>query len=220
MLSLTVATTLSSMSISDAMSLIKALDGNSTPAQWEKAESAALQLATHTMPCLSGGFSPIVMCVFGCGWGGSILMFCEGLMGRSGPLIGASMAAMMPVAAAWTIAGTSTQCAHLMDQLNKQRMMNLRSHERLTALETALRQQNNGKGLGFTVQGILLDHRMLSQIGLAIVSIFSTIIPGVLLLRYQTVNDCSLSDTQVSRQTGCGHSKHLKIICCNHLSNL
>lgn len=72
----------------------------------------------------------------------------------------------MPVFMAWPLAATSTQCASLVELLNTQRLLNLKLHDRLQTLETALRQLNKGKGLGFMVKGryIVLDTRILQQV--------------------------------------------------------
>lgn len=98
---------------------------------------------------------------------------------------------------AWPLAQTSTACSDLMDYLNAQRTQNLNLHERLSALETALRQHNKGKGLGFVVGGIVVDVRLLSQAFLGIFSVLSTVIPLIMLLRPADPEECALTDLQV-----------------------
>lgn len=98
---------------------------------------------------------------------------------------------------AWPLAQTSTACSDLMDYLNIQRTQNLNLHERLSALETALRQHNKGKGLGFVVGGIVVDVRLLSQAFLGIFSVLSTVIPLIMLLRPADLEECALTDLQV-----------------------
>ena len=110
-------------------------------------ETSALELATNnTMPCLSAGWSGIVVGMWGIGWISAMLLFCDGLTGRTTQLVGAGVMTLVSLLIAWPLAQTSTQCSNLIDHLNKQRMFNLALHERLTALETALRQHNMGKG--------------------------------------------------------------------------
>ena len=84
--------------------------------------------------------------MWGIGWISAMLLFCDGLTGRTTQLVGAGVMTLVSLLIAWPLAQTSTQCSNLIDHLNKQRMFNLALHERLTALETALRQHNMGKG--------------------------------------------------------------------------
>eukprot|EP01046_Picozoa_sp_COSAG06_P010027 COSAG06_NODE_539_length_14478_cov_12.490716_2_plen_620_part_00 len=168
MLSLHLATALGTDAIAEAMADIRALEHDdadittatssntvlSSPTsatamkerEWDTAETSALELATNTMPCLSAGWSGIVVGMWGIGWISATLLFCDGLTGRTTQLVGAGVMTLVPLLIAWPLAQTSTQCSNLIDHLNKQRMFNLALHERLTALETALRQHNMGKG--------------------------------------------------------------------------
>eukprot|EP01043_Picozoa_sp_COSAG02_P065530 COSAG02_NODE_9922_length_2074_cov_1.895190_2_plen_188_part_00 len=154
-------------------------------------------LATDTMPFLSAGWAGIALGMWGVGWIGALLSFCEGVTGRWKPLLGAAIAALTPLLIAWPLANTSTQSANLMDHLNMQRTLDLNLHDRLSVLETALRQSNKGRGLGFVVASVVVDSRMLSQAMLAVISVMSTVIPLVIVLRTVESTNCALSDLQV-----------------------
>lgn len=216
LLSLHVAAALSRDAIAEAMASIRKLkqvspsslneeargrlfrSQSSCPEQeWTRVESLTLRLATDTMPCLSAGWARIALGMWGVGWIGGLLSFAEGVTGRWRPLVAAAVAAITPMLIALPLADTSTKCAELMDHLNMQRTLNLNLHDRLSVLETALRQSNKGKGLGFVVANMVIDSRMIAQALLGVISIMSTVIPLVIVLRATESTECVLNDLQV-----------------------
>ena len=55
-------------------------------------------------------------------------------------LFAAAVCSLVPLAVAWPLAGTSTACEYLLDALNRKRLEDLGHHDRVEALETALRE--------------------------------------------------------------------------------
>jgi hypothetical protein len=109
------------------------------------------------------------------------------------------------------LARTSDYCDKLMSQLNTKRVRNLADNDlgvqlhvnqHLTALETALAKQNNGKGLGFVAFGMVLNKRTLSQMSVIVSSAVSTVLPVIMLLQPRATSsateDCSLDTAQAA----------------------
>jgi hypothetical protein len=74
---------------------------------------------------------------------------------------------LLPLYFSRSVARISTACQALLTQLNLVRMGDLSHHSRLLALETALRNLNQQQGLGIVLglTGVVLDTKMLKQIG-------------------------------------------------------
>jgi hypothetical protein len=157
LLSLHVAATLARDAIQEVAKRIQAVDLKSGEA-WQRVEKGALHLAKDIMPCLSDGWGPMVLYTFVMSWSLAFgvlaeVIITDSVSGKVKATLGGMAIAFYPFAMAWPLAATSTQCSKLLEDLNQKRMADLSEHERLYALETALRQLNNGKGLGFIVLG-------------------------------------------------------------------
>ena len=205
MLSLHVAATLCADAIAEVMNGVRTVSDSVQDGRWEAVETAALRLAKDTMPCLSDGWGKFVACSFVASWLFAFGILAEILLSTDiGRMLRASVfggvIVCVPFAIGWPLASTSTQCKKLMEHLNTKRLNNLSEHGRLYALETALRQLNDGKGMGFLVFGVVVDTRLLSQVFLGIFSLASTSIPMIFLLKPsdQTAPSCALTDSQAA----------------------
>ena len=108
-------------------------------------------------------------------------------------LFAAAVCSLVPLAVAWPLAGTSTACEYLLDALNRKRLEDLGHHDRVEALETALRQLNRGKGLGFTLFGTVISHHVLKQLFAPLVTLGSPLLT-FLSLAEAPAGHCALSD--------------------------
>ena len=110
-------------------------------------------------------------------------------------LFAAVICALVPLAVAWPLAGTTSRCEYLLDALNRKRLEDLAYHERVEALEVALRQLNRGKGLGFMLGGIVISHHVIKQLFAPLLTLGSPILT-FLSLSEHSGGHCVLSDAE------------------------
>jgi hypothetical protein len=85
---------------------------------------------------------------------------------------------LIPLTVAWDLAAISTRCDSLMSTLNDVRLEHgEKCHMRILWLETCLKEQNGGQGLGFTEinSGIVLNTTTLKKTAMTILTIMSTV---------------------------------------------
>ena len=153
-LSLHVAATLAADNVAEVIRRAVALDFKDE-GQWTALEAACINVAEVILPCVSRGWGSMVAFGFIFGWIGALFFFLSSLSVDGFQKIlqlGFSvLCALVPLMVAWPLAAVSTKCHKLLNLLNTMRLKDLSQHVRLRALETAMRQLNNNKGLGFMV---------------------------------------------------------------------
>ena len=155
---------------------------------WESEVVApALALANGSVGLLSQGWSkPLALAFFGM-WTMAIGVFAmmlymlhiwpTGSLVFSAALLGCLL---MPLIMSAAVADVSTSCDDLLASINERRIEDLERGALLFQLETALKNLNNGQGLGFVVFENVLDKKRLRQIFLGIFGVFSTLVPLML----------------------------------------
>ena len=155
LLSLHGAATLATDAVAEVIRKAEALDFKNME-QWAALEAGCVNLAEVIMPCVSRGWGMTVLFGFAFGWVGALLFFLTSFpaqgMAKLGQLFLCVFTALVPLAVAWPLAAVSSDCSKLLNLLNKMRLRDLSQHARLRALETAMRQLNNNRGLGFMVK--------------------------------------------------------------------
>jgi hypothetical protein len=209
MLSLHEAAVLTRDAVLEVLRKLKDIDADGD--EWVEVEADILSLASHTMPCVSDGYGQIVVVTFAVCWVATLGVFANYLAHPTWANMALHLVSVLPFFVAWPLARTSDYCDKLMSQLNTKRVRNLADNDlgvqlhvnqHLTALETALAKQNNGKGLGFVAFGMVLNKRTLSQMSVIVSSAVSTVLPVIMLLQPRATSsateDCSLDTAQAA----------------------
>jgi hypothetical protein len=90
----------------------------------------------------------------------------------------------LPLIFTLDITATSAKADELMTALNQARIRGgEEAHEKISFLETVLRELHRGQGLGFTVGDQVLDRIYLKRTAVRIYGIMSTVITAILALR-------------------------------------
>ena len=105
-----------------------------------------------------------------------------------------------------TPAGVSTNCDRLLMKLNAIRLNDVSHevHERVLVLETGLRNANTGKGIGFSVYGVVVNKKMIYKVTLQIFSAAAFVAPilnekkQLMTQTAKASTDCGLSDAQMA----------------------
>lgn len=203
--------------------VIKAVDVVETADKrmWhQRVELPTIRLAEETMHHLSTVFETGLVACFAGGWTGAIGSIAGFFGAQALQTSGSSSSSpqvyivyalfyfAIPFAVALPLASTSTRCDELMETLNLKRVRNLEDDSwnpdiecRMLALETALRQMNHSRGLGFTVTGTVIDKKMLYQSFVLVFSILATVVPAVLLLQPEKLATAQCKLTAVQEQT-------------------
>lgn len=194
------------------LEVLKKIQGVSADGdEWVAVEADILSLASHTMPCVSDGYAQVVVVTFGVCWIGTLGVFANYLAHPTWGHMVLNLVSLLPFCVAWPLARTSDYCDKLMTVLNTKRVLNLAENDlaaqiqvnnHLTALETALTRQNNGKGLGFVAFGVVINKRALSQMFVVVSSGVSTVLPLIMLLQPRATNDyvvdCGIDEAQAA----------------------
>ena len=89
----------------------------------------------------------------------------------------------MPLVMSSAVAAVSTSCDDLSSMINERRIEDLDMGPRLFQLELALKNLNNGQGLGFVVgDNSVLDKKKLRALYLSIIGVWTTVIPVLVAL--------------------------------------
>ena len=89
----------------------------------------------------------------------------------------------MPLLMSSAVAAVSTSCDDLSSMINERRIEDLDMGPRLFQLELALKNLNNGQGLGFVVgDNSVLDKKKLRALYLSIIGVWTTVIPVLVAL--------------------------------------
>jgi hypothetical protein len=194
LLSAIVGTTLASDAVQDVSQALRRLPAGTTLVEWwTQVERPTIELATRTMAELSddwGTGAAVVVATYVFGWPlffASLSSFMVNLKGVSpwmalGHVWTAFLVtySFVGLLTTYMFALASTHCDHLMRDLNVFRLTKCglggadwqpKLHERVCALERAMRTLNGGSGMGFMIFGVVIDLKKLKQIGASIVAV-------------------------------------------------
>ena len=191
-LTLQVAAALSADGVLEVVHGVRKTDPKETEA-WEKdVVRPALALVNGHVGLLSNGWSRALALSFFGLWSMAIGVFslmlyllhkhgdAFGIVVLSPALLGCLI---MPLVMSSAVAAVSTSCDDLASMINERRIEDLDVGPRLFQLEIALKNLNNGQGLGFVVgENNVLDKRKLRTLYLSIAGVWTTLIPILLAL--------------------------------------
>ena len=184
----------------EARKLIR--DTATTAAAWDAAVvPAVLKLAETILPTLSDGFGvPLVGLTVGC-WVATFGCFVLILVLRDPVKISVYAVSMIltgfvPLLAALPVAQTSTACDRILETLNCKRMATIgasaasagKHHagtKHIEELEKALSKLNFGQGLGFVLNGRIINVAVLGAMATKVATGLVAVVPLIIGLRFQ-----------------------------------
>jgi hypothetical protein len=142
---------------------------------------------------------------------------------RLGLLLSLPGVLLGPLKLASGTALVSSNCDILMENLNRVRLndLNLQQHQRVSVLETALKNVNNGQGIGFKVLGLVVNKQKLRQMTASVYAAASVVTPFLLQIyadkRPKTdigsTDTCKLSAMQQAQVDGFAQALAVNTTC-------